>query len=94
MKTRETYEKLKKIWIAPVFVYTCLTCWCVVYIRTEMFQVKTIVVTGNQQTGYEEIVKMSGVSIGQNIFKIDRTVIEERLKSIRISMSYQSILNI
>ena len=26
----------------------------VVYIRTEMFQVKTIVVTGNQQTGYEK----------------------------------------
>ena len=37
----------------------------VVYIGTEMFQVKTIVVTGNQQTGYEEIVKMSGVSIGR-----------------------------
>ena len=52
----------------------------VVYIGTEMFQVKTIVVTGNQQTGYEEIVKMSGVSIGQNIFKIDRTVIEERIE--------------
>ena len=53
----------------------------VVYIGTEMFQVKTIVVTGNQQVGYGEIVKMSGISLGQNIFKIDRAVIEERIET-------------
>ena len=31
-----------------------------------MFQVKSIVVTGNTETGYDEIVRMSGLYIGQN----------------------------
>ena len=51
-----------------------------VYIGTELFQVKRIVVTGNKKTGYDEIVRMSGLYIGQNIFKIDRTIIEERIE--------------
>ncbi len=53
----------------------------VVYIGTEMFQVKTIAVIGNQQIGYDEIEKMSGVYIGQNIFKVDRAAVEERIES-------------
>lgn len=52
-----------------------------VYIGTEVFQVKKVTVTGNQNIKDDDIIRIAGIPIGQNIFKIDRKQIRERIES-------------
>jgi cell division protein FtsQ len=53
----------------------------VVYIGTEVFQVKRITVEGNREIKYQDIVRIAGIPIGQNVFKIERTQVRERIES-------------
>ncbi|MFO7153538.1 MAG: FtsQ-type POTRA domain-containing protein [Caldicoprobacter oshimai] len=51
------------------------------YIGTEVFQVKKITVIGNQNIKEADIIRIAGIPLGQNIFKIDREQIRERIES-------------
>ncbi|MBM7583303.1 cell division protein FtsQ [Caldicoprobacter guelmensis] len=52
-----------------------------VYIGTEVFQVKKVTVTGNQNIKDDDIIRIAGIPAGQNIFKIDRKQIKENVES-------------
>jgi len=52
-----------------------------VYIGTEVFQVKKVTVTGNQDIKDGDIIRIAGIPVGQNIFKIDRKQVRERIES-------------
>ncbi|MCM8899863.1 FtsQ-type POTRA domain-containing protein [Caldicoprobacter algeriensis] len=62
-----------------LFLLTVLVA--MVYIGTEVFQVKKVTVTGNQNIKDDDIIRIAGIPIGQNIFKIDRKQIRERIES-------------
>lgn len=52
-----------------------------VYMGTEVFQVKAVTVTGNKNIKDDDIIRIAGIPLGQNIFKIDRKEIKERVES-------------
>lgn len=54
----------------------------VFYLGTESFQIKKITVIGNEIIDEKEIIKRSGISFNQNIFKLDKEIVEERIESV------------
>ena len=61
----------------------------VFYLGTESFQIKKITVIGNEIIDEKEIIKRSGISFNQNIFKLDKEIVERGLKAYRIWKWYQ-----
>lgn len=52
----------------------------IVYIGTEIFQVKKIIVSGNEKMVYDDIVRIAGIPMGENIFKVDKALIQKRIE--------------
>ncbi|MBR2662048.1 MAG: FtsQ-type POTRA domain-containing protein [Clostridia bacterium] len=50
-------------------------------LRFAVFSVKQIVVTGNSTVSTEEVIKASGIRIGESIFSLDEKTVEERITS-------------
>ncbi len=53
----------------------------IVYIGSESFQIKKITVVGNDNISQEDIIKRSGLSYNQNIFKLDKKLTQDRIES-------------
>lgn len=51
-----------------------------VLIGAEIFQIKEITVLGNDKIVYNDIVNRSGIVYGDNIFKLDKELIEKRIE--------------
>lgn len=64
-----------------LLLFLLATMVAMVYIGTEVFQVKKITVMGNKDVKDEDIIRIAGIPIGENIFKIDRKLVRERLES-------------
>jgi len=54
----------------------------IVYLGSESFQVKKITVVGNEKIENDDIVKRSGISYNQNILKLDKNLVKERIETI------------
>ena len=52
----------------------------IVYIGTEIFQVKKIIVSGNEKMVYDDIVRIAGIPMGENIFKVDKVLVQRRIE--------------
>jgi len=53
----------------------------ILYLGSETFQVKKITVVGNEKIEKEDIIKRSGISYNQNIFKLDKGLVKERIET-------------
>ncbi|HZJ57384.1 MAG TPA: FtsQ-type POTRA domain-containing protein [Clostridia bacterium] len=53
----------------------------IVYIGTDGFQIREITVVGNNRILEEDIVKRAGIPGNQNIFRLDKGLIKERLET-------------
>ncbi|NLN40728.1 MAG: FtsQ-type POTRA domain-containing protein [Clostridiales bacterium] len=54
----------------------------ILYLGTESFQIKKITVVGNEKIKKEDIIKRSGISYKQNILKLDKGLVKERIETI------------
>lgn len=53
----------------------------ILYIGSEKFQVNKVTLVGNEKIPEEEIIKRVGISQGQNILKVNRQLIKERIEA-------------
>jgi cell division protein FtsQ len=74
-------DKKKKGYMFLIFILL-LAVTGVFYLGTESFQIKKITVIGNEIIDEKEIIKRSGISFNQNIFKLDKEIVEERIESV------------
>lgn len=73
-----------------------------VYIGTDSFQVKEITVIGNEKIDKADIVKKSGISHEENILKLDKKLIKDRIQgdpylevvSIKTSYPHEVIIEV
>ncbi|MDD2503657.1 MAG: FtsQ-type POTRA domain-containing protein [Clostridia bacterium] len=56
----------------------CLTA--IVFIGTELFQVEKCTVIGSQTLDNDVIINMSGIYYGDNIFKVDKRLVKNRIE--------------
>src|SRR5690554_5659597 len=64
-----------------IIFFLILSVLFLILLGTEIFAIHKITVLGNRNIEYNEIVKLSGIEIGENIFKLDVKRVEENLKS-------------
>jgi len=64
-----------------VFLVLLMALVCMVFIGAELFQIKKVTVFGNEKLVYNDIIKLSGIDYGCNIFKVDKQLVEKRLES-------------
>lgn len=50
------------------------------FLHSSIFNINKVTVTGNQKVTSEEIVALAGITPGENLFKIDRTLIEKSVE--------------
>ncbi|SHE38545.1 Cell division protein FtsQ [Caldanaerobius fijiensis DSM 17918] len=72
-------KKILKI----VFVIILLSVSVYIILGSDYFKIKEIRVEGNKRVPTGEIIKLSGVKVGDLIFQVDKKDIIRRLKSIR-----------
>lgn len=75
-------EKRKKRQRNKLLFLLCLTCVIVLIVLsvTVWFQIKSIVVEGNTRYEEGELIAMSGVETGENMFRLSTKKIEKKLK--------------
>ncbi|MGI6705320.1 MAG: cell division protein FtsQ/DivIB [Clostridia bacterium] len=64
-----------------IIFFLILSVLFLILLGTEIFSIHKITILGNQNIEYNEIVKLSGIELGENIFKLDLKRVEENLKS-------------
>ena len=52
----------------------------IVFIGTDGFQIKEVTIVGNGKISKEDIIKRAGIPHNQNIFKLNKQLIKERLR--------------
>jgi len=62
-----------------MFIVTILLV--LMLLSTDIFDIKKISVFGNAKVSYNEIVRLSGVTVGQNIFEVNRRQLKNRLEN-------------
>ena len=74
-------RKRKRSRLGPLFKLLCGVAVLVAVTMgaTVFFQVETIVVTGNQRYTQEEIIQATGIQIGDNLFRMNKYEIYDRM---------------
>lgn len=80
-RKRRIKRKKKRLSRLLLFIIIIILSYLVVF-KTELFIIKDIIVEGNEKLSYEEVVKASTCSIGENIFRIDIDKVEDSLNQI------------
>ena len=52
-----------------------------VYIGTESFEIQEITIIGNEKFQKDDIIKRSGISYNQNILKLDKGLVKDRIET-------------
>lgn len=74
-RRRKAILRRRKVFLARLFLLTLLATLIYLFLfKTSIFNIRDIVVEGNNKMTYNEIVQVSGFSRGENIFKIDKKV--------------------
>lgn len=83
MTEKERVKKNRRynLWESVFFLLIVLLALYIL-LRSPLFEVQDVAVTGNQYLKAEKIVSVSGISIGENIFKINLHNAAEKLKII------------
>jgi len=68
--------------VQSVFFILLVVVAAYVLLQSPFFQVKKIVVSGNRQLKSEEIISYSGITTGANIFKLNLSQSEQKLKMV------------
>jgi len=69
------FQQKKKGMLLVLLLLTVITG--MVLIGAEIFQIKEITILGNDKIVYNDIIKKSGIIYGDNIFKLDKKLIEK-----------------
>ncbi len=81
MSRKDTIKKQRKNTILKKVLFVFLLCIACFFILTsEIFSVKTVMVENNTVFSQEDILKMSGIALGTNTFKIKTNDISQRIK--------------
>jgi cell division protein FtsQ len=63
-----------------IYLALLLALAATVFIGTEIFQIDKITVTGSETVDKDVIISLSGITYGQNIFKISRSLVTSRIE--------------
>lgn len=82
LKNRRKKQQLKRRWrfFQSIFFIIILAIGSFILLKSSIFNITTIKVEGNQTLRGEEIKKLSGIGVGENIFKIKLEEAEKRIK--------------
>ncbi|AEF95173.1 Polypeptide-transport-associated domain protein FtsQ-type [Desulfotomaculum nigrificans CO-1-SRB] len=81
---RATTPLKKNHFMQSVFFILLVVIAAYVLLQSPLFEVKSIIVSGNRQLKAEEIKKLSGITPGSNIFKINLQQAREKLALVPI----------
>ena len=81
-KRAERQRKIRKRRLTAFFVFLVILMLCVgvVLSFTVFFPIKNITVTGSKIYSSEEIIKISGIEAGDNLFAVNENSAENQLK--------------
>lgn len=74
-KRRKAFKIVKYLMLLALFITLIL-----VTIFSPLFNIKNIILTGNEQITQNEIISLSGVKIGENTYKISKHKVKEKIK--------------
>jgi cell division protein FtsQ len=78
MGNSKRLKRLKDVLLILILLFILV---CMVLIGTEIFQIKIITVSGNEKILYNNIVNISGIEQGDNIFKLDKELVKKRIEN-------------
>ena len=73
-------KRRKRKYHVVLFVLLLLLAFGIVLLGTDIFDIKKINVLGNKKLRYNQIIKLSGVKYGENIFKIKLNEIAKNME--------------
>lgn len=74
-KRQKTFKIIKYLMLLALFITLI-----VVTMFSPLFNIKNIIVTGNEQITQNEIISLSEVKIGENTYKISKHKVKEKIK--------------
>lgn len=75
----ETKVKKKKIGLILIILLFIFIVFFILLTKTEIFNIKTVQIEGNQELDSEKIFMASGIALKENIFKINLKAVRENL---------------
>lgn len=73
-------KRKKKHWLVKILSAAVILAAVVIFMMSSYFNIKTIKVEGEKTIKAEEIIKMSGIKSGMNIFKVRESKVSKNLK--------------
>ncbi|MDD2400607.1 MAG: FtsQ-type POTRA domain-containing protein [Clostridia bacterium] len=100
-----TYLRRKRKGCAPfigwgIFLLVCVLFSLYFFINSALFNLKSVKIDGCCIATHEEVLKLSGLTLGTNLFKIDLQELNDKvkmhpiIKSLIVRREYPNILNI
>lgn len=92
--------KKKKLGLVIILLLLFLSTFIILYTQTTFFNVKNVDVIGNSTIEKEKIIMASGLIMGENIFKVNTSLMEDNLllhpyiKSIEVSRKFPNKIKI
>ncbi len=80
-KNQKPKSKYKKIVIKWTIILILVIGAIVLFMLSSVFNIKQIIVVNNEQVSTEEIISLSTLQVGVNMFKVSNTTIREGIKS-------------
>lgn len=77
-KIKQLFENKKSV----VTIVICIVAFVFVLLFTPIFSVKNVNVLGNEKVDASTIINMSGINIGENIFKTDFAQVENKVSKV------------
>lgn len=78
-KRKQRHKRKKNSWIWKVILLIILCLGVYFFLNSSAFTVETIEVEGNQRISDEDIITLSGITTGGNLFDVDREKAEEKV---------------
>ena len=77
-KIKQLFQNKKSV----VTIVVCIVAFVFVLLFTPLFSVKNVSVVGNQKVDSSTIINMSGINVGENIFKTDFAQVENKVSKV------------
>lgn len=78
----ERRNRKKKILLNVFLSITILSIISVIIFKSDIFKIENIVVYGNSKIDENEIIEYSKINIGENIFRLNKVDVKERLEEL------------
>lgn len=79
-KSLDIIKRRRNIFLSILMLFL-LAILFLLLLTTDIFDIREITVSGNEKLSYNNIVDLSGVIIGQNIFEVDKRQVERSLEA-------------